>query len=301
MLVQFGFKTLRAEWSESVVCIGTFDGVHLGHQQVVKRAIETAAAQELPSIVVTFDRHPAALLRPEAVPAALCSLDQKLLRFKELGASMVLILAFDHELAETTAADFLNHILVEKLRAKSLVVGHDFAMGKNRQGTAQWIAERIPTEIVPAFEIEGRRVSSSVIRELVHEANLPEAMKLLGHPFTIKGVVVRGQRLGRQLGFPTVNVARSADTVMPGFGVFAGWCVTPRGRYRAAISIGVRPTVGGESPTIEAFLIDYPGDSLYGQSVEIELWQKLREEERFESLEDLKVQMSKDVELARSV
>lgn len=295
MQVHLGNGALRGEWSSSVVCIGTFDGVHLGHQAVISRAVAVSRAAELPTMLVTFDRHPASILAPDRKPPSLATLSQNLAQFERLGVSLVLVLPFDHQFSQMSANDFLQQILVDSLRAERVVVGHDFAMGHGREGTAAWLADRIPTEVVEPYIVEGKRVSSTHVREEVLAGEVEAAGRSLGRPYAVGGVVVSGQRLGRQLGFPTANLARSTDQAVPKNGIYAGWMTCEQGRFMAATSVGTRPAVGGVSRTIEAYLLDYPGSSLYGQSVELSFTHRLRDEWNFPSLDALVAQIRTDV------
>lgn len=297
MLVSFGLDRLHPEWQDSVVCIGTFDGVHLGHAEVISQAISLARTRELPCILVTFDRHPAATLAPERCPPAIQGLESNLREFERLGVAVSVVLAFDERLSQTTAQEFLDEILGRRLRARHVVIGYDFALGKGREGNPEWLQRHIDTTVVPAFNLDGHRVSSSTIRKAVADGSLDIANRLLGRPFAIEGTVVAGQKLGRQLGFPTVNIARASNTVLPPDGVYRGTCETRLGTFKAAASIGVRPAVGGTARTIEAFLLDYPGDEIYGSAVRLNLLERLREERSFPSLDALKDQMALDVAL----
>jgi len=299
MQVHFGVGLLRAEWPRAVVCVGTFDGVHLGHQAVVRRAVDTAREQDLPCCVVTFDRHPAAVLAPSRCPKAIAPLQENLREIERLGVSVAVVLPFDAELSRMSADRFLDEILRASLKADNVVVGHDFAMGNGREGTTDWLSARIPTLVVEPFEIEGQRVSSSAIRQAVQDGEMETATRLLGRPFSITGVVVGGQKLGRQLGYPTANIARSFDQALPADGVYATRFRCEKGDYVAALAIGMRPAVGGDHRTVEAYLLDYPGDSLYGLSASLEVHHRLREERNFPSLEALKGQMAHDVEETR--
>lgn len=299
MQVHFGIDSLRAEWSRAVACIGTFDGVHCGHQRVISTAVGRANAQEDPCVLVTFDRHPATLLAPDRAPQAIADLQSNLKQFQELGVAVAVVLAFDRALSETSAQDFFDRILVERLRANAIVVGYDFAFGHDRQGTPGWLEERIATTIIPPFEIDGRRVSSSAIRQAITEGKVERAAEWLGRPFEIPGVVVPGRRLGRSLGFPTANLARSFDQVVPADGIYAGFLQTSQGDYRAAISIGARPFMKDQTPSIEAHLLDYPGHSLYGQSVALHVESRLRDQLDFPSQEALRDQIAEDVESIR--
>jgi riboflavin kinase/FMN adenylyltransferase len=299
MQVHFGLGRLEAEWTGAVTCIGTFDGFHLGHRAVANRAIQLARARALPAILVTFDRHPASVLNPARVPPYLLSLEQSLNCAKDLGFDVVIILAFDAALSRMSADEFLHQILVRSLSAKLVVVGHDFAMGNGREGTASWLADRIQTEIVEAIEHDHERISSTRIRKMIQRGEIEAANNLLGRPFRIDGVVVRGQALGRTLGFPTINLARSMSQVLPMDGVYAARAQTVEGVYNAALAIGLRPAVDGQSRTIEAFLIDYPGTEIYGTSVGMDILSFVREEQDFPDLAALTMAMRADVEEIR--
>lgn len=302
MLVVHGIDSLQVPWEACVVCIGTFDGVHCGHQALIARASAIARERELPCVLVTFDRHPTATLAPDRVPALLCSLRQKIDQIRALGlVDLVVVLPFDRAMAETTATDFLAEVLTGALRAKSIVVGHDFTFGRGREGDGVWLAERIETEVFPAYQIGGIRVSSSLIRQNLLDGDLEAATTLLGRSPRLEGIVVSGQRLGRELGYPTANVAPIERVAIPADGVYAGWVQTHAGRFASAISIGTRPTVGQLDRAVEAFLLDYPGDSLYGQALAIEWVARIRGQEKFDSLEALVVQMEKDVARCREI
>jgi riboflavin kinase/FMN adenylyltransferase len=299
MQVHLGVGVLHAEWPQAVVCVGTFDGVHLGHEAVIRVAVAEAHRQEMPCVLVTFDRHPAAILAPSRNPKCLAPLQENLARFEELGVAVTIVLSFDAELSRMSADRFLQEILIQMAKASQVVVGYDFAMGYGREGTAEWLAARIPTTVIPPFEVEGDRVSSSAIREAVKAGDVGRAARLLGRAYTLTGVIVGGQKLGRQLGYPTANLARSIDQVLPADGIYSGWFESLRGRFRAAVSIGTRPAVGGGARTIEAYLLDYPGESLYGFSARLELIDRLREERTFSSLDALVEQISLDVQEVR--
>lgn len=299
MLTHFGTATLKPFWESSVVCIGTFDGVHRGHSHVISRAVTLAHEAEQPCALVTFDRHPAQVLRPATRPPILATLEQNLRQFRALGVSVCLILPFDQALAQTEAGDFSTHVFDECLRAKRIVVGHDFAFGKDRRGTPEWLASRYETEVVPPYAPEGTRISSSIIREAVATGQIERANESLGRPFALAGVVVKGQQLGRTLGFPTANLARSSEQVVPGDGVYAGWAHIDGRVFAAATSVGMRPTVDGKDRTVEAFLLDYPGDDIYGRAMELSFVTRIRPEMHFPSLDDMVKQMHEDVRQTR--
>lgn len=295
MQVSFGLDSHQPGWDAAIACIGTFDGVHLGHQRVISTAVERARASDRPCAVITFDRHPAAILAPDRCPQAIASLSDRLALIERLGVSHALVLPFDYELAHTPAQAFLDDVLIEAVRAAHVVVGHDFAMGRGREGTPQWLNDRIPTTLLDPFLKDGVRVSSSAIRQAVSEGRVEDAAVLLGHAFKMPGVVVAGQRLGRTLGYPTLNLARSFDQVTPDDGVYAGDCETPYGTFKAAISVGLRPTIGDDARTVEAYLINYPGHSLYGMAVSLKVVRRIRGQLRFDTLEALAAQIALDV------
>ncbi len=301
MLVHFGVDLVEAEWESSVVCIGTFDGVHHGHQALIRQAVSRAREMEQPSVLVTFDRHPSAILNPAKKPPSIGTLEQNVRQFRSLGVSACVILPFTRELMEKSASDFLQEILVGKLKAQRLVVGYDFALGHGREGTTTWLAERIPTDIIEPVELDGERVSSSAIRAAILEGEIERANHLLSRRFALTGVVVAGQKLGRQLGFPTLNLARSSDQVIPRDGVYAGVCETSQGVFAAAISVGYRPAVNGQHRTVEAYLLDFPNTEIYSETVQLYFTHRLRDEVGFESLESLRSQIESDVQKVRTL
>ena len=299
MQIHFGLGRFNPEWPRSVACIGTFDGVHVGHRAVIRTAVRTARERELPNILLTFDRHPAAILNPNRTPLALASLEENLAGFKALGVEMAIVLPFDAALSRTSADRFLHDILKVELRAEAVVVGHDFAMGNGREGTAEWLSHRIETIVVPPYELDGVRVSSSQIRDAIQRGDIATANAALGRPFSISGAVATGQKLGRTLGFPTVNLVRSFDQVVPSDGIYAAIAHTIHGAYEASLYIGYRPTVDGQTRSIEAYLLDYPGESLYGTLVRLDVMAKVRDDREFTDLEALKTQMELDVNETR--
>ncbi|MBL8048532.1 MAG: riboflavin biosynthesis protein RibF [Chthonomonas sp.] len=301
MLLHFGVETIQPEWPESIVSIGTFDGVHFGHQDVLRRNVEASREHLCPSIVVTFDRNPSAVVHPERAPLSIASLNDNIRMLSRLNLSLCVILEFGAALSRMSAQEFFDQILIRRLRARKVVVGYDFAFGNGRQGTTDWLRERIETEVVPPFEIDGVRVSSTTLRQCIAEGRVEEVTRLRGTPFEMPGVVIRGQQLGRTIGFPTINLARSTNQIVPADGVYAGFCRCSQGEFLAAISIGMRPTVDGTHRTIEAFLLDYPGESLYGESLSLGITHRLRDEWKFETLEKMIDQIHLDVAQTRSL
>lgn len=294
----------------SAVTIGAYDGVHTGHRLVIDRVRRAADEQGLASAVVTFDRHPASIVRPESAPKLLTDLDQKLELLASTGVDYVLLVHFDPDRAEEAAEDFVLEVLVGCLDAKAVVVGHDFHFGHKRLGTVAMLQE-MGAEL--GFDVTGLRlfsgglgqapISSTRIRTLLTEGSVGEAASLLGRPHQVRGVVEHGDERGRLLGFPTANVSLPEGIALPADGVYAGWYRRPDGVPRpAAISLGRRPTFYKEAglTLLEAYLLDFDGD-LYGESARVEFVAHLRPQARFESPQALVDQMARDVTTTRQV
>jgi riboflavin kinase/FMN adenylyltransferase len=271
------------------VAVGEFDGVHLGHREVIRGS----------DTVLTFEPHPLQVIRPEAAPKLLTSLDVKSELIADLGVEELVVVPFDHGFAEQTPAEFIDRVLVERLGAVRVAVGENFRFGHRAAGDTALLAAdpRFETSIFPLVEEGDEVVSSSHIRGLVLAGEVELAAKFLGAPFQLRGLVVSGDRRGRELGFPTANIIPDQALVYPGNGVYAaranGEC--------AAVSVGVRPTFGtGRAVLIEAYLIDRDVD-LYGQTLKVEFLSRLRGERRFDSVEALVEQMHRDVEMTRAV
>jgi riboflavin kinase / FMN adenylyltransferase len=276
------------------VAVGTFDGVHLGHREVIAGA----------DTVVTFEPHPTAVIRPGAAPRLLTSLDRKARLVDSLGAQELVVIPFDTEFAARSAQQFVDDVLVDRLGATHVSVGENFRFGHKARGDTQLLVadDRFETRVVELLEVDGEIVSSSHIRGLVLGGAVEYASRLLGDPFTLAGEVVRGDQRGRELGYPTANLVPDARFVTPGHGVYAALATTAAGEVvPAAVNIGVRPTfVTGRGELIEAFLVDWEGD-LYGTSLELAFLKRLRGEKRFETVRSLIDQMGLDVEQARGV
>jgi riboflavin kinase/FMN adenylyltransferase len=276
------------------VAVGTFDGVHLGHREVIAGS----------DTVLTFDPHPTAVVQPGAAPRLLTDIGRKAQLVESLGAEELVVIPFDHEFAARSAHQFVDDVLVERLRATHVAVGENFRFGHKAQGDADLLRadERFQTRVVRLLEIDGEVVSSSHIRALVLGGAVDYAGHLLGDPFTLSGEVVHGDRRGRELGYPTANVVPDPAYVTPGHGVYAAVATTADGEaHAAAVSIGVRPTfVTGRGELVEAYLLDFDGD-LYGSSLELAFLKRLRGEKRFESVGALVDQMALDVDVARTI
>jgi riboflavin kinase/FMN adenylyltransferase len=276
------------------VAVGTFDGVHLGHREVIRGA----------DTVLTFEPHPAAIVSPAGAPRLLTPLQRKAELIAELGVQELVVVTFDREFASRSVESFIDDVLVATLRAEHVSVGENFRFGHKAQGDTQRLLsdDRFQTRVVPLLEVDGEVVSSSHIRGLVLGGAVEYADKLLGAPFTFSGEVTEGDKRGRTLGFPTANLLPRDGYVVPGHGVYACRARTADGVVHvAATNVGVRPMfVTGRGELIEAFLVDFDGD-LYGTELRVEFLKRLRGEKRFESVEALIEQMAHDVEEARAI
>ncbi len=296
--------------SPTAVTIGAYDGVHLGHRYLLSRLRDQAEARGLSTAVVTFDRHPATVVRPESAPLLLTDLDQKLELLAGCGIDCTLVVPFDAARADESAEDFVAEVLVGTLGARLVVVGEDFHFGHGRKGTVALLRE---IGAVQGFDVDGVRlagspgggtVSSTRIRRLVAEGDVAGAAVLLGRPHQVRGTVVHGDGRGRSvLGMPTANVVAAADLALPGVGIYAGHYLRPDGTaHQAAISVGRRPTfyAPGQPPLLEAHLLDVDL-SLYGEAARVSFVARLRGEVRFDRVEDLAAEMQQDVVRVREV
>ncbi|MBM4318759.1 MAG: bifunctional riboflavin kinase/FAD synthetase [Deltaproteobacteria bacterium] len=286
--------------------IGNFDGVHRGHRALLERLHLLAARRAVPAAVLTFRPHPAQLLRPEQAPPLLCDPEDERALLAEAGVQLLIEEPFVPELARLSPEQFVKQVLLGRLHACRLVVGFSFHFGARAAGTAETLQQLgaglgIEVEIVPAITQQGVAISSSRIRAAVGEGRLEEATELLGHPFRLSGTVVHGEGRGRQLGFPTINLARSTP-LLPRHGVYAARALLHRDDrvVAAAVSIGVRPTFGEKPLAIEAHLVEFEGD-LYGQRVSLDLLRFLRPERRFAGVEELTAALREDLALTRQL
>jgi riboflavin kinase / FMN adenylyltransferase len=288
------------------VAIGFFDGVHLGHQQIIRQTVADAKQHEGISLVVTFDQHPNTVVAPDRVPPFIYSLPQKLRTIESLGAEALLLIHFDRAFSEQSGEDFIRSLAMDLGRIQSLCVGQSFAFGHKRSGNVA-LLKKIGEELnftvhgLAAVSLDGKAVSSTRIREAIQRGDLDVASQMLGRAYSLAGTVVRGDELGRQLGFPTGNLA-SAGLALPPGGVYAIHADSDGKQYQAVLNIGHRPTLQNPEPElrVEAHLLDFQGD-LYGRELEIVFVEKLREERKFASLAQLREQIAKDIQEARRV
>ena len=318
----------------TVVTIGVFDGVHRGHQRVLGRAVEIAREKDALAVVVTFDPHPASVVRPDAVPPLLATVERRVELFERYGADAVVVVPFDKERSRESAEDFVREI-VKNLRPVAIVVGDDFRFGHKAAGDinllrslgaelgfeVEGLHREAPAPVPtadPAFgqpsgpsgarqEVQVSAVSSTAVRDRLGQGDVAGAGDLLGHPFRFDGVVVEGAHRGRELGFPTANVPGAAAMALPADGVYAGWLrvhdldgpgvtVMP-----AAVSVGTNPQFGHEPRRVESYVLDRDDLDLYGHQVEVEFVDRVRGQERFDSVDALISQMAADVERVRQI
>jgi len=294
-----------ADFGRSVVAIGVFDGVHAGHRAIVERAKKEATEAGVPTAVITFDPHPNAIVRPDQTPLMLTSVEHRATLLAELGVDALLVLPFTKELSHLSASQFVEQVLASRLHALRVVVGANFRFGHKAAGDVDLLREEGKRHgfEVDAVELLGGEdpVSSTKVRALVAEGDVASAAAALGRPHRVEGPVVRGDGRGRGLGFPTANVEVDGAIAVPADGVYAGWLVRADGtRLPAAISIGTNPTFNGTERRVEAYALDVDID-LYDEEVAIEFAERLRGMVRFDSVDDLLVQMAQDVGDSRRI
>ena len=287
------------------VAIGIFDGVHLGHRVLLGKARELAAAEKLESVVYTFNPHPAQVLVPAKAPPLIEPIEIRLERFAGMGLDVALVERFSAKFAATSPQVFAEEILVGRLKARHVVVGEGFTFGAGGKGTTEELARRLASRgatlhaIAPVL-VDNERVSSTRIREHVRHGDMERAAALLGRPYTLTGLVMRGLRRGRELGFGTANLAPENE-LLPANGVYAALATGPIGTYRAVVNIGMTPTFGSNTLKIEAHLLDFDNRTLYGTTLAVEFIERLREERKFDSADALKAQILRDIASARQV
>ncbi|HKW60441.1 MAG TPA: riboflavin biosynthesis protein RibF [Candidatus Dormibacteraeota bacterium] len=280
--------------------VGSFDGVHLGHLDVIAHARRAAAAAGAEPALITFEPHPRCVLDPANCPSSITTLREKLGLVERAGIEHAIVLRFDRELMSLSPQEFVDR-LAGVMDIKTWVIGFDFAFGRGRTGNAEWLRSHgFTVDVVPPYRIEGRDLHSSEIRRLVTAGEVHEANRLLGREFSMAGPVEAGARVGRTLGFPTANISPEPNKLVPALGAYAGRVIAPEGRFVAALSVGYRPTFGGTELKVEAFLLDFEGD-LYQQRLELRFVHYLHPDIRFPTPGDLVQQLKRDVEDTRRI
>jgi riboflavin kinase/FMN adenylyltransferase len=286
----------------TVLTLGVFDGLHLGHQLVMRTLIERARALDAVPTVITFDPHPRAVLHPQSAPPLLQTFDQKIEALGVLGIQQAIVVRFTREFASLSAAEFLRDVVHERLHAREVYLGRGFAFGRNREGNIGLLREvsarlGFYADEVPEVRLRGQRISSSRIRELLSEGRVNLARRMLGRPYGVEGRVVRGAERGRTLGFPTANL-HPQNRVIPRAGVYVTATLIEGVWRRSVTNIGTRPTFENESePSIETYVMNWSGD-LYGDVVRVRFLHRLRDERKFASVDELKRRIDADVERA---
>jgi riboflavin kinase/FMN adenylyltransferase len=288
----------------SIVTIGAYDGIHVGHQAIIGEVLGRATRQGCASVVVTFDRHPARVVRPDSAPRQLTDLEQKLDLLAATGVDYTMVVHFDQRRSGEPAEEFVSEMLVGCLRARCVVVGHDFHFGHGRRGNVALLSDmggRLGFDVIGMHLVsdagDHEVVSSTRIRSLLEKGRVEEAAFLLGRPHEVRGTVVPGDRRARDLGFPTANVAVAEEILLPADGIYAGWYQRPDGsRLPAAISLGRRPTFYPEGAPLllEAHILDFAGD-LYNEEARVSFVARIRDEERFDTVEELVDQVGRDL------
>jgi riboflavin kinase / FMN adenylyltransferase len=307
-----GLDDVPAGWGGSVATIGTFDGVHRGHQRIVNRAAEIAQSQNAPLVVLTFDPHPDEVVRPGSHPAVLTSARRQAELLAALGADAVCTLPFSLDFSRLTPDEFVRIVLFERLHATAVVVGENFRFGYRAAGDVALLAQLgdkydFTAEGVPLLVADGVTISSTYIRERLAAGDVEGAAAALGRPHRVEGVVVRGHLRGRALGFPTANLETPPHTAIPADGIYAGWLASldldgnQTSRWPAAISVGTNPTFGEGERTVEAYALDRDDLDLYGVHACIDFTARLRGHEKFDTVGALVAQMREDVSQVRSL
>ena len=305
-----GLEEVPGDWGRSVVTIGSFDGVHRGHQLIIGRAVERARELGVSSCVVTFDPHPSEVVRPGSHPPLLAPHHRRAELMGELGVDAVLVLPFTAAFSQLSPEDFVRQVLVETLHAAVVVEGPNFRFGHRASGNVQLLAELggrygFETDLLDLTVTgslgESMPFSSTLTRRLVAEGDVSGAAEVLGRPHRVEGTVVRGAQRGRELGYPTANVETLPHTAIPADGVYAGWLTADGERMPAAISVGTNPTFDGTARTVEAYAIDRIGLDLYGLHVSVDFLAYLRGMEKFDTIDALLDRMATDVKQAREL
>lgn len=290
----------------SVITIGTFDGVHLGHQKIIEKIIDSGQKNDLIPTIFTFFPHPKMILQPNTAPKQIQTIEEKAIMLQNLGIQQLVIQSFDKNFADLSPEDFVKMILVEKLQVKKIIIGYDHRFGKDRTANItdlQHFGKKYNFEVeeIPAQEINEVAVSSTKIRKALEEGKIPEANAYLGYFFSFSGEVIHGKKLGKKLTFPTANIKLSANyKLIPKDGVYAIFTIMNGKKIFGMMNIGNNPTIDGKQSSIEVHFFDFEGN-LYGKNLTIYLYKYIREEQKFVSIEALKHQLEKDEITIRNV
>lgn len=286
----------------TVLTLGVFDGLHLGHQRIMQTVVESAKINKAVPTVITFDPHPRAVLHPENAPPLLQTLDQRLANFEVLGIKQTIVIRFDKEFASLDAETFLHDIVHERLQAREVFLGKGFFFGKNRGGNIE-LLKKMSTELgffadeVPEVRLRGKRISSSKIRQLLADGKVNLARRMLGRPYGVEGQIIHGLQRGRTIGFPTANL-HPHNRVIPRYGVYATATLIDNKWHRSITNVGIRPTFeDDQNPSIESYIFDFDGD-LYGDVLRVRFLHRIRDERKFSGIDELRAQIERDTRRA---
>jgi riboflavin kinase/FMN adenylyltransferase len=289
---------------ETLLTIGVFDGVHAGHRHLLRKLQERAAERNLLSGVVTFNPHPQSVLHPHSQLPWLTSLDDRVGAFQRLGVKVVAVLTFTPEVAQLSAHEFMS-LISRHLSMRGILVGPDFALGKGKEGDINMLRALgremgFSVDVIPPFKINGETVSSTLIRRSLAEGDMRKVAKLMGRYFYLESKIITSEKRGRVLGFPTANLDIRPQQALPGNGIYATIAHVQGKHFHSATNVGIRPTFGTGEEMVETHLLNYEGN-LYGKDIRVEFVQKIRDEERFPSSEELKTQIEKDIQVVEAI
>lgn len=282
----------------TVVTIGNFDGIHKGHIKLIKEAVKEAKIKNYKSVVFTFKNHPMRYFRSDSIKHIITN-EEKVKIFEDLGVDIVFMIPFDEYMTKISATDFVKTILHEKLKCKMVIVGHDFTFARNKEGNASLLESlgknyNMKVKVIEPIKIKGRRVSSSYIRNLINDGNVSEIKNFLGRNYFLEGEVIHARKIGRTIGFPTANLKAEDKLIIPKNGIYAVKVYVKNKVYYGATNIGYNPTVNGKVLSIETNIIDFD-EEIYGEIIRVEFLDRIRDEKKFNSLDELKSQLRKDV------
>lgn len=282
----------------SIVTIGNFDGVHKGHTQLIKKTVDQAKKNNFKSIVFTFENHPMRYFRSNSIKNLITNED-KIKLLESLGVDIIVMIPFDEYMTKISAQDFVKHILFDKLKCKKAIVGHDFKFARKKEADAHMLKKigkiyNMEVEVIKPIKIKNVRVSSTYIRELIESGNVCNVKEFLGRNYSIEGEVIHAKKLGRTIGFPTANLSINDNIIIPKNGIYAVKVYLGNREFYGATNIGYNPTVNGESLSIETNILDFDED-IYGEILKIEFLERIRDEKKFNSLDELKNQLKQDV------
>ncbi|MGL5718315.1 MAG: bifunctional riboflavin kinase/FAD synthetase [Paraclostridium sp.] len=282
----------------SIVTIGNFDGIHKGHIKLIKKAVNYAKKKEYKSVVFTFENHPMKYFRSNSIKNILTN-DEKIGILESMGVDIIVMIPFNEYMTRISAQSFVKNILVDKLHCRKAIVGHDFKFAKNKEGNGRILKKigesyNMEVEVIKPIKIKDTRISSTIVRTLIENGDVSKVKEFLGRNYSIEGEVIHARKIGRTIGFPTANILVDVNLIIPKNGIYAVKVHLGSRQLYGATNIGYNPTVNGQSLSIETNILDFDED-IYGEIIKIEFLERIRDEKKFDSLNDLKDQLSKDV------